>query len=559
MINPEQYGLDILSGKIPAGEYVRLSIARHFEELKRKDTYTIKDADDKDVKLPWDYYFDPEEGLKPVKFFSVLRHWRGEFYDKPFHPEPWQAWVLYVFYGWKRKEGNKRRFKYLYIEVPRKNGKTTFLAACTLYHILVDNENAPEVYYAATKERQARLCLDEARQIGIRTPEVNKRLIIRKYDIEYPKKTGFMRALGSDSDTQDGLNPSMAVIDELHAHKDFGMYDKLNTAFGMRAQPTLMMITTAGANKNNPCFAYRNMCIEILQGIKTQHNLLPIIYTLDEEDDWKSEDSWIKANPSWPIMNQVDFKDDAQAAIQSAHLETNFKTLRLNIWTDAESVWIRDEDWMRCAGETLEPSGICYAGADFAESKDLCSLVLNFPDINGKRHIKSWFWIPEKKVREKEDRVDYWVWKEQGFINVIQGDAIDHQQLAAEVMEILVRYNVLGLTYDKYGIGEAVIQSMINLGYPVSKLSPMKQLTTQYQGPIRKLEEEILLEKINHEGHPVLRWNIANVVLFMDSYGGVKFNKSKVTEKIDGAVALAMSIAEELGADPIDTGQVYFL
>ena len=537
MTNPEQYGKDILSGKIAACEYVRLSVARHFEDLKKD----------------WEYYFDEEAGLRPIRFFKILRHWRGEFYDKPFIPEPWQAWVLYVFYGWKRKSNDKRRFKFLYVEIPRKNGKTTFMAACTLYHMLKDDENAPEVYYAATKERQARLCLDEARKIGAQTPQVAKRLVIRKYDIEYPLKNGTARSLGSDSDTQDGLNPSMAILDEVGQMKDWGMFDKLNTAFGGRAQPTVMMITTASNNKSNPCYEYRAKCIDVLLGIKTQENLMPVIYTIDEEDDWRIEDVWKKANPSWPIMNTDDFKDDAEEAIQSAHMETAFKYLRLNIWTDAESVWIRDEDWMKCAGEVREPTGPCYGGADFAESKDLCALVLQWP--GEVRHVKSWFWIPEKKVREKEDRVDYWPWKKDGYVRVIPGDAIDHQVLAMEVLEILGKYQVQGLTYDKYGIGEAVIQSIIGGGYPVDKLHPMKQQTTQYQGPIRKLEEEILLQKINHEGHPVLQWNIRNVVLYMDSYGGVKFNKSKAIEKIDGAVALAMSYAEELSDDtPVDNG-----
>lgn len=541
MIVPEQYGKDIISGKIDVCEYVRLSVRRHFDDLQKQRT----------DEFP--YYFDEKTGLRPVKFFHILRHWRGIFYDKPFVPEPWQAWTLYVFYGWKRLDGN-RRFKYLYIEVPRKNGKTTFLAACTLYHILKDNENAPEVYFAATKEQQARLCLDEARQIAKQTPEVNKRVVVRKYSIEYPAKNGMMRSLGSDSDKQDGLNPSMAVIDEVHAHKHFGMFDKLDTAFGMRQQPTLMMITTAGSNRSYPCYDYRKGCIEVLRGIKKQENLMSMIFTIDEDDDWKDNKVWVKANPSWPILNQAEFREDAESAMQFAHRETNFKNLKLNVWTDAASVWIKDDDWMKCAGEKKEPTGPCYAGADFAESKDLCALVIQWPGEI--RHVKAWFWIPEKKVREKEDRVDYWVWKKQGVIDVIPGDAIDHNYLAAEVLKILDRYHVQGLTYDKYGIGEAVIQTMIDLGFPVTMLHPMKQQTTQYEAPISKMEQEILLQRVNHEGNPVLRWNMQNVVIFVDSYGGRKFNKSKVSEKIDGAVALAMSYAEEMQGPENDDGNV---
>jgi phage terminase large subunit-like protein len=176
-------------------------------------------------------------------------------------------------------------------------------------------------------------------------------------------------------------------------------------------------------------------------------------------------------------------------------------------------------------------------------------MVINFPLKDGTRHVKSWFWIPEKKVREKEDHVDYCVWKKEGFINVIGGDAINHQELATDVLKILSRYNVMGMSYDKWGIGEAVIQAMIDMGYPTSKLHPIKQTTGELQRSIRKMEEEILLQKINHEGHPILRWNVQNTVLYHDTFGGVKFNKSKAVEKIDGSVAMAMSFAEEINND----------
>jgi phage terminase large subunit-like protein len=548
MVNPEQYGKDILSGKIAACEYVRQSVQRHFDDLEKD----------------WEFYFSPDEGMRPVNFFMLLRHWRGEFYDKPFVPEPWQAWVLYVFYGWKKKSDHKRRFKYMYIEVPRKNGKTTFVAGCSLFHMLMDGENAPEVFFTAIKEAQARLCLKEAQKMAGQTPQVRKRLKILKYWIEYPEKNGHMLALGGDSDKQFGLNPSMVVLDEVHSLKDWGMFDVMDTALGMRAQPSLIMITTAGLDRSYPCYEYRQKCIEVLKGNKQEDDLLPMIYTLDKDDDWEKEESWIKANPSWGIMYQEKFINDAIRAQKFVSSQRPFKNFRLNIWTDVRDVWMGEKEWNDCAvdppKEDHELVGLpCWAGADFAETRDLCALALNFKLADGRTYAKFYFWIPDRKVKEKEDIVDYLIWKKLGYINVIGGDAINHEDLAVEVMELLVKYKVQGMTYDKYGIGEATIQSMINRGYSVDKLHPIKQNTTFFQGPIVTIEERIGLGEFLHDGSPVMQWNIRNTEVFYDTYGGKKFVKSKARNKIDGSVALAMSIAEELAAPEEETGNVYFL
>jgi len=539
MTDPIKYGKDVLSGKIDVCEYVRLSVQRHYDD-REKD---------------WEFYFDEEAGLRPIKFFNILKLYEGEKAGQYFNPEPWQAWILYVVFGWKRKQDGGRRFKYVYIEVPRKNGKTTFMGGTALYHLMKDEENGPHIYFVATKYTQALECLKDARGIANKTPELRDRLDLFKTYIEYAAREGTVEAVGYNPDKMDGLNPSLVVLDEFHAHPDDGMFEKMKTSFGQRQQGLVLIITTAGKNRNTVCYNYRRRCIEVLRGISKQDNLFSIIYTLDEDDDWKSEDAWKKANPSWEIINKIEFKSEAEEAINFAHAETGFKNLRMNIWTDSKMAWIKDDDWMRCAGPVKddELKGVkCYGGADFAESKDLCSLILNFPLSDGTRHFKSFFWIPEKKVREKEDHVDYWVWKTQGHIRVIQGDAIDHAELAVDVMRILEKYETQGMTYDKYGIGEAVIQTMITKGYPVGRLHPMKQTTTEFQQPIRKLEEEVMLQKVNHEGHPVLRWNVQNAELFMDSYGGVKFNKSKAVDKIDGAVAIAMSFAEEINNNVID-------
>lgn len=539
----EQYGHDVLSGKIPACEYVKLSVKRHFDDLKKTD---------------WGYYFDVEAGLRPVHFFSILRHYRGRFYNKPFVPEPWQAWILYVFFGWKRENG-LRRFKYSYIEVPRKNGKTTFIAGKALYHFMLDGEYAPGIYFAATKEKQARIALDEARFIGMQTPEVKSRLNILKYSIEYDKMRGKMESLGSDSKKQDGLNVSHGVLDEVHEHKTFEMFEVLKTACGMREQPIIDLITTAGFDKSYPCYTYRKHCIDVLSGIKEQNNLFSIIYTLDADDDWKDPANWSKANPSWNILNQDEFREEAEAAMINPSEEIGFKTKRLNIWTDAPDVWITDEDWMKNVAEPVSYEVLkdipCFVGMDFASSKDLNAMVMQWPDVNGRRYVKCWFWIPETKVYQKEDIVDYRIWKEEGYISVIEGNAVDHEQLAADMIDILGKYTVEMAGYDVYGIGGAVAQMIINSGFPMDKIQQFKQTTLYLSPAVKKLEEEALLGKLNHEGNPILRWNASNVVIYQDSSGAIKFNKVKSIDKIDGMVALAMAIGVEMNNEkekPID-------
>jgi len=535
-MNPKQYGLDVLSGKIQACEYVKLSIAKHFNECKKPRSEE------------WEYYFDEEAGLHPVRFFSIMKHYKGEFYGRRFTPEPWQAWVLYVFFGWKRSDG-RRRFKYMYIEVPRKNGKSTFMAGIAHYHLLKDNENAPEVYFAATKEKQARICLDEARNIGKVTPELASRLTIRKFDIEGNIGFGKMEALGGDSKKQDGLNVSLGVIDEFHEHKTLDMFNVLKTAGGMRSQPMICIITTAGFHKEYPCYTYRKQCIDVLNGASVQDNLFSMIYGLDDEDDWKEESVWVKANPSWRLLNQDEFRDEAQEAIQFPHAEVNFKTKRLNVWTNAETVWIKDEDWMKCAGPVKsyeELRGVpCFGGLDLASTKDINALVLNFPLPDGTRHFKCWFWIPEAKVEQKEDIVDYLIWKKQGMIRVISGNAIDQEELANDILSVLLQYNVAGVAYDRWG-SDGVIQAIIKGGFAESKMDPYKQTTLDMTIPTKELESAIMLQKINHEGNPVLRWMASNVVIYMDSAGGMKFDKSKSIDKIDGMVAMAMAVGEEL-------------
>ena len=539
-MNPEKYGLDVISGDILACKYVQLYAQRHFNDLERQKT----------DEFP--FYFDEDAGIRAIKFFKILRHYKGRWAGQPFTPEPWQAFNLYQFFGWKRMDG-RRKYKYSYIEVPKKNGKTTFVAAKGLYHMLMDGESSPEVYVAAGKEAQARICLDTARYIGKRTPSVYKRLNIMKYVIEKGDDGGVMLALGSDSKKQDGLNVSHGVIDEYHTHATDEMYDILKQGCGARQQPIIDIITTSGYEKHYPCYKFRQMMINLLEGKIHLENTLAVIYTLDKDDDWTDEQMWKKANPSWSIINQDDFRDEAKMAKTSLTEQPKFKTKRLCIWTDAETTWIAHEDWMKCAGEEMSYEDLkdirCWGGLDLANVRDLNALVLNFPLPDGTRHIKCWFWIPYDKVRSKEDVVDYWEWKEMGLIRVVGGNSIDQEDLAQDLLSILEKYNLQSLAYDRWG-SDRVVQGLQKGGIPNSKLDEYKQTVLDMTKPVREIEAAVMEKRLNHEGNPVLSWMAGNVVLDIRSDESMKFNKQKSIDKIDGMVALAMAIGSEMSSGP---------
>ncbi len=514
--------------------YVKSAIARHVSDLARQDTEDFP------------YHFDEDAAEKPIKFFSICKHYKGMFKGKNFIPEPWQSAVLWITFGWLDADGN-RRFKYQYVEVPRKNGKSTFVAAECLYLLVADGENAPEIYFTATTQAQASIVFKEAREIAKATPELRSRLKLQEYIIKNPDNNGFMKALGGDSKTQDGLNPSGASLDEYHEHKTDAMFDVLDTAFGMRWRSLLAIITTAGFNKNYPCYQYRDHCIKVVQGTLVQDDLFAMIYTIDEDDDWKEESSHIKANPSWEIMNKKDFRKMAAQARVNPSKEVSFLTKKLNVWTNAESIWVSDEDWMACDLGKMSYESLkdvpCYAGLDLARAKDLNALVLNFP-IGGKRHTKYWFWIPEKKVREKEDIVDYYLWRKQGFINICGGDVIDQEELASDVHKILTKYNVKGMAYDRWG-SDGFVQALVRRGVPIDRLHPFKQTTLDMTKPVSELIYSVSKQTLNHEGNPVMRWMASNGVLDIRSDGSMKFDKEKAIDKIDGLVALCMAIGEE--------------
>lgn len=522
---------DVLSGDIITGEFLKLAINRHLSDLKRQNTEGFP------------YYFDEKEGQRYIDFAHLCRHWKGEKARESFKLESHQQFYFMMLFGWLRKDGG-RRFRTSYKQVARKNGKTSECALKALAHLKLDDEAGAQVYFAATKEDQARIAFTDVQEIIKATPNLGNHFKI--FTKSVTRGASFIKPLGSDSNTSDGFDPSYGVIDEYHAHPDQGMLNVLESGMAARKSPLIDIITTAGYNKDGPCYSdMRRTSIEILRGIKTDDTHLALIYELDKDDDWQDETNWIKANPNLGVSVKLDFLRDRflKAKNEGGSKEIDFKTKNLNIWTDSSATWITDDTWMGCDfGAEDHTGGECYGGLDMASTRDITALVLYFPGEVS--YIEPYFFIPELTAVERvnKDGVNYDRWIRSGHMIETEGNVTDYNFVKAKIMELAERYRIKSIAYDRWNASQLVI----DLTYEGIPMSPFGQGFASMSAPTKELEKLVHSKAINHAGNPVLRWMNSNIQIQTDPAGNIKINKAKSSEKVDGMVALAMALGETM-------------
>ncbi len=483
----ERYIADVLSGKVVVSKTTRLTFERHRADLV--------------VAPERGWYFDKRAAERVFDFCGFLKHSPDKRVWVPFVPEPWEAAIIYIIFGWKRKD-ETRRFNYAYIEIPKKNGKTTFAAVFADYLLFFDGEEEAEVYCAASVEKQARICFTAAKKMIEHSADLKKRQV----------------------------------------------FENIQSATVNRTQPLVVIITTAGRDKTLPCFNYRSLCIEILKGIKRQDDTFAIIYTPDEGDDWRDPAVWKKANPNYGVsVIPSRFKSEFEGAVNDPRKEVSFKTKNLNLWVDAPEVWITDEKWQLCSHGT-KPEDMkgkkCYWGLDLASHVDINALALFFPDINGRPVAKMFYWIPANKLEEQKDRVDYASWKKQGFIRTTEGDVIDIDSMVADIMRISREFQCEGLGYDPARAYHGVIQGLIKEGFPADKMDEYSQGIMNMSPPSKEFEKIVVGGQLDHLNDPVLRWMMGNVMIYQDINQNIKPDKKRSRNKIDGIVALIIAIGE---------------
>lgn len=548
MTAAEGYIQEVLDGTIITNQWIKAACQRHLDDLETGEKRGL--------------YFDQEEGQRFVAFFErFLHHSKGKWAGDPFTLLPWQQFMISSLFGWKRSDGT-RRFRTLFCAVGRKNGKSATCSGLGLAMLDFDQEPAAEVYFSATKRDQARICHVEAERMVKASPHLKKRIGIHRNNLHVKATGSKAEPLSSEARSLDGLSPHCAIIDEYHAHKDAEIFHVLKSATGARAQPLLAIVTTAGWNIDGPCFHFQKTCQDVLQGIKDDDSLLPLIYCLDEDDDWKDQSTWIKANPSLGESISMEYLAEqyTQATNYGSTEEANFRTKHLNEWVSSSDVWIRDEEWMASGSDPIEvdeKSLTWYGGLDLAAVSDFCCLVLVAPLPDGELLARRWYWLPESAWERRMDREESSIHMDMldlSYFHLSPGNVTDYQALRRTISGyyvqdgtvmhdtscIMDQYNVASISFDRWNsstlvtqlTGDGVLMAPIGMGY------------ASQSAPLRELERLILEKKLIHEGDPVLRWMIRNVMIQRDPAGNIKLDKARSQDKIDGVMALNCAVAE---------------
>ncbi len=527
-----KYAKQVVAGKITAGKNVILACKRHLKDLK------------KSKKKDYPYYFDEEDAEHCFKFAEIYcRHSKGKWAGKPLILEDWQRFCVGSIFGWKRKDNDLRKYQYFYIQVARKNGKSTLMAFIGLYVLVCDGESGAEIYSAATKKDQAKIIFDEAKNMVNASPELRSLLNVFKNNISFDSQLSKFEPLSSDDNSLDGLNIHLGLIDELHAHKNSNIYDVLNSAKGAREQPIIGVGTTAGKNPHCFCKQQYDHYKNILNGTIENEDIFIFIAELDDSDDWTDEKVWIKANPNLGISVKLeDMRSMCETAKNMVSVQNEFKCKKLNMWVSSTVSWANMQEWQKCPQPFDKKNLIgkrCYIGGDLAMRNDLASVVLEFPLDDGFYAVLHHSFMPEDRVYEnsKRDNVNYQSWIDAGYISPTPGSVVDFDYIEDYIIQQSEIYDIVEVCFDPWNATQ-LMSHLIDEGFRVVDTRMGYKTLSE---PTKDLEGLILNNKIIHFNDPVLTWAVGNVVVQSDENANIRPVKNKSSNKIDPAMALIIS------------------
>lgn len=509
---------------------------------------------------PKGFWFDIEAGDRVVQFIEVYcRHYEGEWAGQPMLLEEWQKQLVRIIFGWMRADGT-RRFRTAYVEIPRKNGKSFWCSALSVYLMVGDGEPGPQIYSFATMEEQAAIVWHGAVAMVEQSPGLQKFIKIHGQK----KKTGGMmfcdrvrgrfRPLGADSHTKDGLSPHGCVADELHEHRDRRVWTKLRTATGARRQPLQIEITTAGVyDPESIGWQEHKYAEDVLEGTIQDESFFAFIAAMDEKDDPFSVETQKKANPNYGVSAKAAMLEDAaNLARNSPSFYNDYIRYHLNGWVQQDKRWLSPEDWKKCDPVSPEVAleireerekrlvgKRCWGGLDLAQTRDLNAFVLVVPLEDGLIELVCRFYLPEMTARaaEKIGKNHFMLWADAGWIQLTPGTVTDYDFIRRDINILReTGFSIEEIAFDKFGAGDLTTKLGDGDGFTMVDFS---QGFLAMNAPCREWERRTIAGTFRHGGNPVLAYNVNNAVAVYDANGNVKISKDPRKKKgpIDGLAA----------------------
>jgi phage terminase large subunit-like protein len=497
-------------------------------------------------------YFEAVEGKRVIEFIETFCvQSKGRWAQQPLKLLDWQADFLMRCFGWRAADG-RRRFKRAYLEVAKKNGKSTLISALALYLLIADAEPAAEVYCNAVDRDQASIVFDEAARMVNVSPLLSQRLEVIDYKkrIAYPAGNGKIVASSSEVAQKDGINASAILFDELHRQKTRDMWDVFEYASVSRDEPIKISITTAGEDTLGVWHEQRDYSEKVNAGVIPDITHLGVVYRALEEDDLDDPATWRKANPSLGVtISEEDFAHDLAEAKEVPTKFSNFKRLRLNIVSRGETAFVSIETWNTCnAPAILRKAEPVYAGLDLSQIDDLTALAIIAGNPHDGFDVQMHFWLPSENIVDLERRhqVPYRTWEEMDLITLTPGNVIDYSFIRSEINAIAQEREIVKILVDPYNATKLAGELKEQDGLPVEYI---RQGFLSLGAPTKELLRLILSGKLRHGGNAVLRWHASNCVAEQDAAGNMKLSKRKSAKKIDGMAALVNAIAAATGGE----------
>jgi phage terminase large subunit-like protein len=507
---------------------VRLACERHLADLRQAPARG--------------YSWSPDHARWAIGFFAFLTHWKGRWSGQPFTLEPFQAFIVGSLWGWRDRRG-RRRYRKAWIELTRKQGKSTLAAGILLLATFFSQEAGAEGYCVATARRQARIVFDCCRQFVLRSRALRGRFVVGQHAIAHDGSSSKIETISKDTPQQHGLNASVAVMDETHAYRTADLMDVVETSMGSREDPLVVYTTTAGVGQESIGWRLHDYTLKMLQGILPRDDgWFGFIAGAEPADDWTAPATWKKANLNLGVSVRIDFlRAEARKAREVLTAQNAFKRFYLNLWVEQAERWIDVAAWDR---SSAPPAAFgtrpVFGGLDLAATRDLASLVWIAED-GGAVDVRARFWIPASVLRKRKDevvQVSFRQWIADGRLTVAGDDVLDYAAIRAAILEDVAAWRVVDLRFDPWNAvqlageleAEGIVVVPVRPGYPT------------LHDPTSALGERVVAGTLRHGGHPILRWNAANMVIGTDADGRIKPDRKRATDKIDGVYALILAL-----------------